>query len=115
MSHLRKKIEKELYDNNIRIYCDFFPYIYKCLEFYDFEKGSKNFLFYYLYDNTQNLSSNIEIIKKYVLLYTDYIKIDKCKKAYNYLRQSDYKECKEKCFYGVFCERAKTENYKEGE
>lgn len=111
MSHLRKKIEHELHDYNIHIYCEFFPIINnRCLQFYDYDKGRKRFLFYYLYEPKQNLKQNIKNILEKVHLYTNYLKLENCKKGYPYMKSEDYLECQQNCFWRVYCKKVGEEN-----
>lgn len=106
MGHLRKKIHNLLEEDNIRIWSEFIPIINKsCLMFYEYEKGKRKVLFYYLYDKTKNLNYNLNKIKEYVERYTDYVKIANCKKGFNYLKENEFKECQRKCFYSIYCKR----------
>lgn len=104
MSHLRKKIRGELWDNNIRIYCDFIPIINQnCLEFYDYEGGSHKHLFYYLYDKTKSLKKNINEIKILAIKFANYREIENCKLGFHYMTDHEYEACNKNCFYFHYC------------
>ena len=113
MSHLRKKITNYLWGDNIQIWCDFIPIINKnCLMFYEFEKGERKFLFYYLYDKTKNLKENITAIKERAVKYANYYEIENCKKAINYMKKEEYENCKINCRYSIYCkQKEKTQDF----
>lgn len=104
MSHLRKKIKGELWNNNIRIDCDFNSIINQnCLEFYNFEGGLHNHLFYYLYDKTKSLKKNIEEIKVLAIKFAKYREIENCKLSFHYMQVHEYEACCKNCFYCHYC------------